>query len=86
MSAMQVIVYIAPVAILFAGAPRQRLYAVIILTIILIQRWILDLRFKWNPLMSFLQPLTILWFEVLGVRCLWDHYTGKKATWKGREV
>jgi len=86
MSAMQVIVYIAPLIILIAGDPHQRLYAAIILAIILIQRWILDLRFKWNPLMSFLQPLTILWFEVLGVRCLWDHYTGKKVTWKGREV
>lgn len=86
MSAMQVAVYIAPVYILFTGVPRQQLYAATILAIILIQRWILDIKFKWNPLMSFLQPLTILWFEILGIRCLWDHYTGKKATWKGREV
>lgn len=86
MSVMQFIVYIAPVFILILGAPHQRIYAAVILGIILIQRWILDLRFKWNPAMSILQPLTILWFEVLGIRCLWDHYTGKKAQWKGREV
>lgn len=86
MSVMQFIVYIAPVFILFFGDTHQRIYAAAILGTILLQRWILDLRFKWNPVMSFLQPLTILWFEVLGIRCLWDHYTGKKAQWKGREV
>lgn len=86
MSVMQFIVYIAPVYILLMGEPDQRIYAAIILGVILIQRWLLDIKFKWNPLMSLLQPLTILWFEVLGIRCLWDHYTGKKAKWKGREV
>lgn len=86
MSIMQFIVYVAPVFILFLGEPHQRLYAAIILILILIQRWLLDLKFKWNPIISVLQPLTILWFEVLGIRCLWDHYTGKKAQWKGREV
>lgn len=86
MSVMQVIVYIAPVYILFAGEPHQQLFAALILAVIIAQRWILDLKFKWNPLMSFLQPLTILWFEILGFRCLLDHYTGKKAKWKGREV
>jgi chlorobactene glucosyltransferase len=86
MSVMQFIVYIAPVYILIMGTPHQQIYAAFILMIILIQRWILDIKFKWDPVMSLLQPLTILWFEGLGIRCLWDHYTGKKAKWKGREV
>ncbi|WP_103664825.1 glycosyltransferase [Gracilimonas amylolytica] len=86
MAIMQFIVYIAPVYILAFGEPHQQLTAAALLGLILLQRWVLDLKFGWNPLMSILQPLTILWFEVLGIRCLWDHYTGKKATWKGREV
>lgn len=86
MSIMQFVVYIAPVFILLSGNTHQRIYAAIILGIILLQRWLLDFKFKWNPLMSLLQPITIMWFEVLGIRCLWDHYTGKKAQWKGREV
>lgn len=86
MAIMQFIVYIAPVYILAFGEPHQQLTAAALLGLIFLQRWVLDLKFGWNPLMSILQPLTILWFEVLGIRCLWDHYTGKKATWKGREV
>lgn len=86
MAAMQFIVYVVPFLILLFGNPDQQLFAGVLITIILIQRWMLDLKFGWNPLVSLLQPFTILWYEVLGIRCLWDHYTGKKANWKGREV
>lgn len=86
MAAMQFIVYVLPFLILFIGNSDQQLFAGVLIAIILIQRWILDLKFGWNPLVSLLQPFTVLWYEVLGIRCLWDHYTGKKANWKGREL
>lgn len=86
MAAMQFIVFVIPFVILAFGSPQQKVFAGVLIGIFLIQRWLLDLKFKWNPLMSMLQPFTILWYEVLGIRCIWDHYTGKKASWKGRDV
>lgn len=86
MAAMQFIVYVLPFLILFTGNYDQQLFAGTLIALILLQRWMMDLKFGWNPLLSLLQPFTILWYEVLGIRCLWDHYTGRKANWKGREV
>ncbi|WP_421774815.1 glycosyltransferase [Gracilimonas sp.] len=86
MAGMQFIVYVIPFLALLFGEPDTRKFAGVLIGIFLIQRWLLDFRFGWNPLISLLQPLTILWYEVLGIRCLWDHLTGKKASWKGREV
>jgi chlorobactene glucosyltransferase len=68
------------------GDPYTQILSASLISIFLIQRWLMDYRFGWNPFMSLLQPLTILWYEVLGIRCLWDHFTGKKAQWKGRDV
>jgi chlorobactene glucosyltransferase len=86
MAIMQFLVFIMPFYVLSFGSQQEKMYACLLIGIFLIQRWLLDLRFKWNPLMSLLQPVTIVWYEVLGIRCLWDHYTGQKASWKGREV
>lgn len=86
MAALQFIVYVVPFLFLFSTNVQLQLFAVLLISVFLVKRWILDVKFGWNPFMSLLQPLTILWFEVLGGRCLWDHYTGKKANWKGREI
>lgn len=86
MATLQVIVYILPIFILIFGTTDQQIFAGILLGLILLQRWAMDLRYGWNPLVSLLQPLTTLWYEILGIRCLWDHFTGAKATWKGRDV
>ncbi|MBD3615569.1 MAG: glycosyltransferase [Gracilimonas sp.] len=86
MTVLQFIVYVLPFYILFTGNSGQQLFAGLLVAVILVQRWMLDFKFGWNPIMSFLQPITILWYEILAARCLWDHYSGKKAYWKGREV
>ena len=86
MATMQFIVFVVPVIALFSTNTDTRTFAAVLIGIFVLQRWILDFRFGWNPLVSLLQPLTIIWYEVLGIRCLWDHFTGKKARWKGREV
>lgn len=86
MAGMQFIVFVVPFLALLFGEPGTRKFAGILIGIFLVQRWLLDFRFGWNPFISLLQPFTILWYEVLGIRCLWDHLTGKKASWKGREV
>ncbi len=86
MATMQFIVYVVPFLALIFGEPDTQKLAVLLIGIFVLQRWLLDFRFGWNPIISLLQPITILWYEVLGIRCLWDHFTGKKANWKGREV
>ncbi|MDR9418779.1 glycosyltransferase [Gracilimonas sp.] len=86
MAVLQVIAYIMPFWILITGNEDQQIFAATLIAIIFLQRWLLDFKFGWNPLVSLLQPLTIIWYEVLGIRCLWDHFTGSKAQWKGREV
>ncbi len=86
MATLQFIVFVMPLLFLMTGDAQTQTFASILIGIFLFQRWLLDYRFGWNPLMSVLHPLAILWFEVLGIRCLWDHFTGRKAQWKGREV
>ncbi|MEQ8525765.1 glycosyltransferase [Gracilimonas sp.] len=86
MAIMQFIVFVVPVLALIFGNPDSQKFAAVLISIILIQRWLMDYKFGWNPLISLLQPFTIIWYEVLGIRCLWDHFTGRKASWKGREV
>ncbi|MDZ7756025.1 glycosyltransferase [Rhodohalobacter sp.] len=60
MAAMQIIVFVIPFVALGFGSPQQKMIAGILIAIFLMQRWLLDLRFKWNPLISLLQPITIL--------------------------
>lgn len=86
MASMQFIVFVVPFLALFFGDSGSQQLAAILIGIFVVQRWLLDFRFGWNPIMSLLQPVTILWYEVLGIRCLWDYFTGKRARWKGREV
>lgn len=57
-----------------------------ILFMILLQRWVLDHKFSWNPLISLLHPVSVFWFQLLGIRCLADHLLGIQPKWKGRSV
>jgi chlorobactene glucosyltransferase len=86
MAALQAIVYMVPFVFLFLGNESEQVFSASLIALFWIQRWILDLKFSWNPFISLLQPLSILWFQVLAGRCLWDYFTGKKPLWKGREV
>lgn len=86
MAALHFIVFVAPFLFLIVGDAQIQIFAGILIGVFYLQRWLLDLRFGWNPFISLFQPITILWFEVLGIRCLWDHFTGRKTNWKGREV
>ena len=86
MALMQVIAYVMPFIFLFSEDPFIRTGSAMLIFVILLQRWLLDYRFGWNPIISLFQPFTIIWYEILGIRCLWDHFTGKKASWKGRDV
>lgn len=86
MALLQIVVYVIPFYIVIAGSSPLQLFAGLLIFVVLLQRWYLDYKFGWSSFISLLHPISILWFEVLAVRCLWDYYTGTKATWKGRKV
>ena len=87
---LHVVVFVVPFfsvfyAVINTAAPLFFL-SVSSLTIILLHRLILAIWFRWNPIYGFLHPIGVLWFQWLGLVKLWDHFTGKKISWKGRNV
>lgn len=56
------------------------------ISLILIHRLILSIWFKWDPIYGFTHPIAVLWFQRLGLISLFDHWFGKKSSWKGRNV
>lgn len=90
MALLQLLVHVFPIFTLCYGLllanPALIYLSSLVLILIFLQRISLDVIFKWNISYSFLQPLSVLWFQVLGVRCIIDHFKGIKAIWKGREI
>lgn len=56
------------------------------ISLILMHRLLLALWFQWNPIYAFTHPLGILWFQILGLIKIFDHFTERKTSWKGRPV
>lgn len=87
---LHVVVFVIPFFTLiydvFSTAAPLFFLSVSSLTIILLHRLILAIWFRWNPIYGFLHPLGVLWFQWLGLVKLWDRFTGKKISWKGRNV
>ena len=54
--------------------------------IILLHRLILSIWFRWDPVHAFTHPVGVLWFQRLGIRVLFDYFSGTKPDWKGRKV
>lgn len=55
-------------------------------SLILMHRLILAIWFRWNPIFALSHPIGVLWFQWLGLVKIGDHLTGKKVSWKGRDV
>ncbi len=58
----------------------------IILALFTIQRFILNQWFGWNKLFAFMHPLAVLWFQILGISCLYNKVFARNTRWKGRPV
>lgn len=56
------------------------------ISIILIERLILAIWYRINPLFAFTHPLAVLWFQVLAIVKIKDYYSGRTTIWKGRKV
>ncbi len=90
MALIHLLVYVFPFIALSIGLFVQNFELItqsaILVLIILAQRVILNTLFKWSLLYPFLHPLSVLWYQALGIQCITDYLTKKKAVWKGREV
>ena len=90
MAVLHLIVFVLPFILLpysiYISQPALFFLSISSVSLILLHRFILSVWFKWNPIYGFLHPVSVLWFQRLGFVSLADHFTGKKAKWKGREV
>ncbi|WP_158278616.1 glycosyltransferase [Rhodohalobacter mucosus] len=87
---LHLIVFILPFAALLWSLfyPSAAIFSLSALsvTLILFHRLMLSIWFQWDPIYSFTHPIGVLWFQWLGLVKLYDHFTGKKVNWKGRNV
>jgi len=91
MSVLHLIAYIFPILVLVASicTPVSEITISIALLNILIMishRVLLARWFAWSSVFSFLHPVGVIWFQLLGIRVLIDYFTGSKVSWKGENV
>lgn len=90
MGLIHVFVFLMPLYTLFLGIVKDDIVlstlSTLALSIITLQRIILSILFKWNIWYSFLHPISVLWFQILGLVSVFNKLFGIKSTWKGREV
>ena len=90
MGILHLLVFILPIVTLGYGLFEQELLitllSAVILLLVVIQRIALSLLFKYNLFYSFLHPVSVLWFQILGIVSLFNKAFGIKSLWKGREV
>jgi len=90
MGLLHIIVYILPAITLIVALFTNQiltgiLSAACILTVI-IQRLLMDSRFRWERKYSLTHILGVGWFQILGIIVLQDYFKNKMPTWKGRPV
>ncbi|NGP88076.1 glycosyltransferase [Fodinibius halophilus] len=90
MALLQFITFILPTIalpfLLFFGTTKLIVLCLIILSLTVLQRWIVDQWFNWNYLYGLLHPLAVSWFQLLGFRVLSDYFENSSAQWKGRDL
>lgn len=90
MGVVHFLVFLFPIYSLMIGLITDQLILSILsissLTIITIQHLLLSLKFKWNISFSFLHPISVIWFQLLGIVSIVNKALGRKNNWKGREV
>lgn len=88
MAILNFIVYVCPPAILagtfWTGNLLHAVLSMASILLTLIPRIILARWYHWSKAMTLLHPLSVLWFHGLGIRVLFDHYVGKRVSWKER--
>ncbi|MBO6795456.1 MAG: glycosyltransferase [Balneolaceae bacterium] len=90
MGLVHVLFFLMPIVTLFIGIELSDTTTVwqsaFILSLFTLQRFILNQWFGWNKLFSFLHPLAVMWFQILGISCLYNKVFARNTRWKGRPV
>ncbi len=60
--------------------------SILIILLYIFQRLILNIWFKWNWWMAIFHPFAIIWYQLLGLKCILNRIFGWKSSWKGRPV
>lgn len=90
MAILHLLFFLFPIYSLIVGLINDQLLVTIlsvgIIILYICQRLILNLWFKCNWWMAFFHPLSVLWFQALGLKCIINRIFGLKSTWKGRQI
>lgn len=90
MGVIHFVVFLFPVFTLFYswyyGLNDILLLSGFALLLIIAQRSLIDHWFSWNIFYGLLHPLSVVWFQILGIVSLIQHHLGIKNSWKGRDV
>lgn len=90
MGIIHFVVFIVPLYTLISGLINQNPTFIklssAIMGIILLQRIVLSIKFKWGLWFAIFHPISVAWFQFLGIISVLNKAFGIKAKWKGREV
>ena len=78
-------ILLLPFFLLF-GSTTLVLLSALVITLMLVQRIIVDRWFNWDSKYSLLHPLAVGWFQMLGIQVLLDYYQDNPTQWKDRNV
>lgn len=90
MGIVHLIVFLFPVYTLIIGLLTNNTFltglSVTALLLVILQRLLLNITFKWSIWTAFLHPFSVFWYQVLGLSCILKKAFGIKTNWKGRKV
>ncbi len=91
MAIIHIAVFLVPIGILLASLFVDMSSEIIMLSllafmIVLVQRAAVQRLMSLPLLYSFTHPIGVIWFQILGLRCISDYLLGKKVSWKDRQV
>ena len=96
MGLLHLLVFIFPVTvpfIIYANGSSTLSYTMYSLVLALlsvclftVQRLSLDWLFNWRASYSFLHIFSVIWFQALAIRLIWNKLSGRKVKWKGRPI
>ncbi len=76
---------IFPIAII-TGSLQLLLWSAIPVALMLLHRFLMARWFGWQVRYGFLHPVSVLWFQWLGVTVIRDYLNDRAVQWKGREL
>lgn len=90
MAILHFIAFIVPALalpfLLFWGTWQSIILCLVAVTVMLLQRLFINRWFNWDLGYSLLHPVGVIWFQLLGIQVLQDHFNNDSATWKDRTV